>query len=104
MLLWWGRLVHARMKLNAEATKVGEDLPTGADLESIAFSLAIVPSVAHMWVHWAEIKSTPPGNNGESMKRGDDKAQRVAYHMNLVGSYDFKARHRLCLFTPPKGC
>ena len=86
--------MHARMRLNAEAAEVGEELPTGADLESIAFSLAIIPSLAHLWVHWVEIKSTPPENHGESMKWGDHKVQSVAYHMNLVGSYDFQSWHR----------
>ena len=70
-------LVHARRQFNAKATLDDDDenLPlVGADLRSFAFSLALVPSKAHMFVHWAEVKE-----------------KDVRYHMNLVNSYDFRA-------------
>ena len=46
-----------------------------ADNKSIAFSMALVPSKAHIFVHWAEVRS-----------------DKIIYHMNLVNSYDFRAR------------
>ena len=67
-------LVHARIQFNAQATMEHESPPMGADLQSIAFTLALVPSKAHMFVHWAEIRNTD-----------------IVYHMNLVNSYDFRS-------------
>ena len=77
-------LIHVRMKWVAEAVcdilAVGEDLPTGADLESIAFSLAVVPLYAHMFVHRAEVRFTPSRHKWEGAKA--EKATTVAYHVN----------------------
>ena len=93
MLPWWGPLVRARMKWNVEAAgdnlAVGGDLPTGADLDYIAFSLAVVPSHAHMFVHRAEVRSAPSGHEREGAKA--EKARNVAYHMNLMKDYTFRA-------------
>lgn len=53
-------MVNARMQFNARAIP-GNGLVLGADLQSFAFSLALIPSKAHMFVHWAMvfiIKST----------------------------------------------
>lgn len=91
-------MVHARMKFNEQESqnrhcnqktqpaampsnteagqpKLTPTRKTCADLESIAFSLALIPSKAHMFIHWAEISPTAP----------------IVYHMNLVNSYDFRA-------------
>lgn len=67
-------MVNARMQFNARAAPTNV-LVLGADSHSFAFSLALVPSKAHMFVHWAEVK-------GQT---------NVIFHMNLVDSYDFRA-------------
>lgn len=66
-------MVNARMQFNARAV-LGNELVLGVDTQSFAFSLALVPSKAHMFVHWAEVK----GQND------------VIFHMNLIRSYDFR--------------
>ncbi len=53
-------MVNARMQFNARAV-TGNELVLGADLQSFAFSLALVPLKARTFVHWATvfvIKST----------------------------------------------
>ncbi|KAK4692722.1 hypothetical protein P7C71_g4540, partial [Lecanoromycetidae sp. Uapishka_2] len=65
-------MIYARSKFNAQATTA--KTPLGADLHSIAFSLALVPSKAHLFVHWAEVREND-----------------VIYHMNLINSYDFRS-------------
>lgn len=70
-------MVNARMKFNAEAPNtIG--LSLGADLQSIAFSLAVAPGSAQMFVHWAEIKET------------ETKEIEVVFHMNFLRDYSLK--------------
>ncbi len=44
---------------------------TGPDMQSMAFSVALVPTVANIFCHWAEVKS----------------AEDVVYHMHLIKSF-----------------
>ena len=43
----------------------------GADFQSIAFSVALVPTLANIFCHWAEVKSP----------------EEVVYHMHIIKSY-----------------
>ena len=110
-------LVHARIKFNTKAggdsDNFGEELPLGSDLDSIAFSLAIVPTKALLFMHWAEVRAktwivrvVDKANDGlNSRKYGSDGGVKVdvAYHKNLFESYDFNClspsskRHRDCV-------
>ena len=66
-------MVNATRLFNRQADR--EVLPPlGPDTNSIAFSLALVPDKAHLFVHWAECKSQEP--------------EEVVYHMNRIGGYD----------------
>lgn len=92
-------LVHSRMKFNAETIRDGdksgeEELPPGPDLGSIAFSLALVPTRARLFLHWAEGRPKKKCER-ESGRVGDAKADEteLAYHMYPVESYDLGARH-----------
>ena len=64
-------MVHARMMFQAQATT--EDLRLGAGLQSIVVFLSVSLSVAHIYVHWAEVRKTD-----------------MTYHMNYTISYIFK--------------
>ena len=66
-------MVFATRNFNDSVMKdVEEEAQIGADLRSIAFSLALTPDLATLWVHWADV--------------GEEK---VSYHMNCVNSYNF---------------
>lgn len=66
-------MVNARRIFNAEA---GEISSPGADLTSIAFSLALTPSFGNLFVHWAEVLD-------------DDK---TIFHMSFIVSYPLRMR------------
>ena len=66
-------MVHARQQWNAVA-KSGEP-SSEADTRSVAFTLALHPAMAIMFVHWVEV-----GKAGAADR----------YHMNHVESYPFQ--------------
>jgi len=68
-------MVHARRQFNQEADN---RLRLGPDLSSFAFSLALHPSKAHMFVHWAECLSET----------------KTVYHSHFIDTYDL-AKHAL---------
>ena len=51
---------------------LNSDVEGKADVDSVAVSLPLVPSLAHLYVHWAEITSTETN---------------VVYHISLVKPY-----------------
>lgn len=65
-------LVHATRKM-VEASGADVFQP-GADMNTFVFSVALIPSTATLFIHWAEVK--------------DDK--NVLYHMNEVNMYQLK--------------
>lgn len=60
-----------------EAEKSTETQTSGADLESFAFTLALVPTYAQIYVHWVEL-----GAVGEA----------VSYHMNVTDIYVMRTK------------
>ncbi|KAL8957843.1 MAG: hypothetical protein Q9193_004987 [Seirophora villosa] len=65
-------LLHATRKM-MEASGADVYQP-GADLDSFVFSLALIPSTATLFMHWAEVKG----------------GKRVFYHMNDVTMYHLR--------------
>ncbi|KAL8822826.1 MAG: hypothetical protein Q9191_006448, partial [Dirinaria sp. TL-2023a] len=65
-------MVNARRIFNAET---GQRSSPGADLTSIAFSLALTPCFGILFVHWAEVV--------------DDK---TTFHMSFIESYSLRMR------------
>lgn len=61
-------LVSAARRFN---TLAGKPIYEGADLQSFVFSLALVPSLANLHVHWAEVLSD----------------SEVVYHMHQISSF-----------------
>lgn len=68
-------MVHARMQFNTEATM--KNLPLGGDPQCIAYSLAVTPSSAEMFVHWAEVRGQAD----------------IIFHMNFLKDYSLKDRN-----------
>lgn len=64
-------LVCATRLMLRDSDPNGTTTKTGADLASIAFSIALVPTVAHIFCHWAEVKS----------------ADEVVYHMHMIEAF-----------------
>ena len=60
-----------------EAEKSTETQTSGADLDSFAFTLALVPTYAQIYVHWAEV-----GAVGEA----------VSYRMKVMGIYVMRTK------------
>ena len=75
-------LVNARRQFDNECSAQGGAV--GADLSSIVFSLVLIPSLAHLYVHWAEVKAAKRSANKEQ--------EEVVYHMTLVETYSLMKR------------
>ena len=94
-------LVNARRILNQKRGQGFEGMSPGADLESYAFSFRLLPTMASLYVHWAEIISTdhpavsslpplpndPPSGEQSSMKK---VSTIVLFHMHEIGSYGLR--------------
>ena len=70
-------MVYCRRRFNMEAEKSTETQTSGADLDSFAFTLALVPTYAQIYVHWAEV-----GAVGEA----------VSYRMKVMGIYVMRTK------------
>ncbi len=59
-------------------TKGPSDNEPYADMSTIAYSMVLMPSIASIYVHWAEVKG-----------------EQVVYHMHLVDSYAIAVERQL---------
>lgn len=71
-------MVNAFRQLNRNA---GVKCSSRADVNSFAFSLALVPHMANLSVHWAEVKDR------EDEGPESERTETVTHHMNLLQTY-----------------
>jgi hypothetical protein len=71
-------MVSAFRQLNSNARV---ECSSRADVNSFAFSLALVPHTAKLSIHWAEVK------NEEDEGLENERGETVTYHMNLLQTY-----------------
>lgn len=64
-------LVTAARQMIGDSDPDAASSSRGADIQSIAFSIALVPTVANIFCHWAEVIS----------------ANEVVYHMHMIKSF-----------------
>lgn len=81
-------LVNARRRFNAQdPDRASKQKRPGADLESFAFSLVLTPSIAGLFVHWAEVTPSPTVPSPASAVDPDHK---LLHHATALTNYVFK--------------
>lgn len=71
-------VVYARLQFIAKVNDKGE-LASATDLDSIAFSLALISSIAHLFIHWALVSE-----KDTSFTSTKGYEMMVGYHMKWV--------------------
>lgn len=75
-------LVCATRRMVGDSNPHRMTTSTGPDMASIAFSIALVPTVANIFCHWAEVNSTDP----------------VIYYMHLIRSFAIREEDQASAF------
>ena len=105
-------LVNARRKFNAQDPGLEQRQKTvpGADLDSFAFSMALTPAQAHLFVHWAEMTQSSARSSSATSAYASSRDPPIAkkkslatviYHMTILKVYRFTSpANVLSVLTP----
>ena len=84
-------LVYARRSFNGQdPERACKQKRLGADLESFAFSLVLTPSIARLFLHWAEVAPSLSQSATPPHETVNDIDCRVVYHTTALTNFIFK--------------